>query len=337
MSDEGSDVEKPKEPEPEADGKRIFLSHSNTYEGQAMFKELDNKDKVREEERERTRHKFVGTIRKEERNARDGFQEPPDGFQKFVEFERSETFRQSLLESNIIIYDLMSNDYEEVDYVIKTLKTSPLTENKTLILLSSVMTWVNTPPKFEEEAVEGQDPEEGEEAAEEEESDVGDDYLADKEKPAAEEDEDAEPEVDEAGEPIVVKKPIYFKETDYHLRVPHVNFQHLKTLETVAMSSVNTQPLLRVHVLCSGIRYGNGERIFYDHFQKAWIQNPADLPYIGEGENLVPTIHIIDLARLVRRVVEVDKEHPYVFAIDKTRRPSQKRLIQAISKGIGTD
>jgi hypothetical protein len=45
----------------------------------------------------------------------------------------------------------------------------------------------------------------------------------------------------------------------------------LKTLETVAMSSVKTQPKLRVHVLCSGIRYGNGERIFYDHFQKAWI------------------------------------------------------------------
>lgn len=77
--------------------------------------------------------------------------------------------------------------------------------------------------------------------------------------------------MDENGEPIVIAKPIFFKETDYHLRVPHAKFQHLKTLETVAMSSVKTQPKLRVHVLCSGIRYGNGERIFYDHFQKAWI------------------------------------------------------------------
>ena len=70
---------------------------------------------------------------------------------------------------------------------------------------------------------------------------------------------------------IEVKKPIYFKETDYHLRVPHEHFNSIKTLETTAMSSVNTQPMLRVHVLCSGIRYGNGERTFYDHFQKAWI------------------------------------------------------------------
>jgi hypothetical protein len=40
----------------------------------------------------------------------------------------------------VIIYDLLSNQYEEVDYVIKTLKTAELGENqqKTLILLSTV-------------------------------------------------------------------------------------------------------------------------------------------------------------------------------------------------------
>lgn len=73
------------------------------------------------------------------------------GISKFVEFERTADFRQTLLECDVIIYDLMSNAFEEVDYVIKTLKTSPLSEQKTLVLLSSVMTWVNTPPKFEAE------------------------------------------------------------------------------------------------------------------------------------------------------------------------------------------
>jgi hypothetical protein len=49
---------------------------------------------------------------------------------------------------------------------------------------------------------------------------------------------------------------------------------------------------------------------------------------IGEGLNLVPTIHVIDLARLVRRVViENPKEHPYIFAIDKTSKPTQKRIV----------
>lgn len=209
----------------------------------------------------------------------------------------------------------MSNKFEEVDYVIKTLKTSELATEKTLVLLSSVMAWVNTPPKFEEPVVEGE--EEAEAEPEEEEEEEPEEEEKQEEVPEEEE------ELDEDGNPIVIKKPLFFKESDYHLRVPHAKFQHLKTLETVAMSSTVTQPMLRVHVLCSGVRYGNGERIFYDHFQKAWIQNPAALPVIGKGENLVPTIHIIDLARLVRRVViEQPKVHPYIFAIDKTRAPT---------------
>lgn len=155
----------------------------------------------------------------------------------------------------MIIYDLMSNDFEEVDYVIKTLKTSELTEEKTLVLLSSVMAWVNTPAKFVEEKIEGQDEE----------------PEAEEEEPEEEEKEPETGPVDENGDPIPRMKPLFFKESDYHLRVPHESFQHLKTLETLALSSTTTQPLLRVHVLCAGIRYGNGERSFYEHFQKAWI------------------------------------------------------------------
>ena len=75
--------------------------------------------------------------------------------------DRTKEFRESILHSDIIIYDLMTANYEEVDYVIKTLKTSNLEQEKTLILLSSVMTWVNTPPKEKKETEEGAE-EEGE-------------------------------------------------------------------------------------------------------------------------------------------------------------------------------
>lgn len=154
------------------------------------------------------------------------------------------------------------------------------------------MTWVNTPPKFKKEgAAEG----EGEGEAEEE--------------PEAAEGEGAEgeaPELDANGEPIVKKKPIFFKESDYHLRVPDDTsyYQQMKTLETLAMSSTKTQPKLRVHVLCSGIRYGLGENRFYEIFKSSWLQNPLALSYSGKGDNLIPTIHVIDLARLVRRIVQ---------------------------------
>ena len=284
-------------------------------------------------------HVFTGTVRKEEKNARGGFEEPPEGIETFVDFERSADFRQKLLENDVIIYDLMSNSFEEVDYVIKTLKTSDYAEEKTLVLLSSVMTWVNTPPKLDEEEKAEDDEEGGEGGAEEEASEEEPPSEEEEEnKEGEEEGEEKEEEIDPAtGEPVVIKDPKDFKEEDYYLRVPHEDFNSIKTLETTALSSVETQPKLKVHVLCSGIRYGNGERTFYDHFQKSWIQDPVELPTIGEGENLVPTIHVIDLARLVRRVViENPKVHPYIFAIDKTRRPTQKRLITEVSKGMGT-
>jgi len=78
-----------------------------------------------------------------------------------------------LLASNVIIYDILSNKFEEVDYVIKTLKTSELKEPKTLVLLSSVLTWVNTPAKFTEEKAEGEEEGEAEENEEEEPEEEG--------------------------------------------------------------------------------------------------------------------------------------------------------------------
>jgi hypothetical protein len=156
--------EQPKAPEPEPPGKRIFLSHCNSYEGKTLFKELWNRENCREPEV--AAHSFIGTVKKDERKPTGAFEEPDQRIQ-LTGFERSKEFRDTLLSCNVIIYDLMSNDFEEVDYVIKTLKTSELQEEKTLVLLSSVMTWVNTPPKFEEEKPEGE--EEEEEVPEEEE------------------------------------------------------------------------------------------------------------------------------------------------------------------------
>jgi adenylate kinase len=97
---------------------------------------------------------------------------------------------------------------------------------------------------------------------------------------------------------------VFYKESDYHLRVPDERYQAIKTLETLAMSSVKTQPRLTVHVLCAGIRYGLGESRLYELFKAAWLQNPRALSYSGKGDNLIPTIHIIDLARLVRRIIQ---------------------------------
>ena len=147
----------------------------------------------------------MGTVRKQERNARGGFEEPPLGIKNFVEFERTAEFREKLLQNDVIIYDLMSNSFEEIDYVIKTLKTSDLQEQKTLVLLSTVMTWVNTPPKFEEEKKDDEDGEGDGDDAEAAESSEEEPASEEEGKPEEEDEEEAEPELDENGDPIVVK------------------------------------------------------------------------------------------------------------------------------------
>lgn len=50
----------------------------------------------------------------------------PDGVNEIYSMERTKEFRDKILNSDVIIYDLMTTKYEEVDYVIKTLKTSNL-------------------------------------------------------------------------------------------------------------------------------------------------------------------------------------------------------------------
>jgi len=222
----------------------------------------------------------------------------------------------------------MTNKFEEVDYVIKTLKTAKLTQEKKLIILSSVMTWVNTPPKLEKPGEEEEPVEEGAEAEAEEEEE---------EEP----DSDAKPEeeqLDEEGNELPKPpKVLFFKETDNHLRVPHEAFLPHKNLETLALSAPKAQPNLKVHILCCGIRYGLGEGVFYEHYKHAWIQKPAALPIVGKGDNFVPTIHNADLARLVQRITKDNTVvKPYIFAVDKTKKPTQKRITTAISKGVGT-
>lgn len=136
--------------------KTFFISHINSYTGKVLKEELSIS---RDPMIDISEYKFHGTMEKGINNiysATDGT--VPDGVDKIVQMSRTRDFRDSILESDVIIYDLMSNDFSEVDYVIKTLKTSKLTKEKTLIILSSVMTWVNTLPKLK---VEGEEDEAG--------------------------------------------------------------------------------------------------------------------------------------------------------------------------------
>lgn len=83
--------------------------------------------------------------------------------------------------------------------------------------------------------------------------------------------------------------------------------------------------------------YGCGEDILYPIFKAAWLQEPASLPYLGDGSNMIPMIHMKDLIKFVVKVAENPPEGPpYLLAFDENPDRSQKTMIQNISKGIGS-
>ena len=50
----------------------------------------------------------------------------------------------------------------------------------------------------------------------------------------------------------------------------------------------------------------------------------------------MPSIHVKDLARFIKKVSESKPETPYIFAVDRTRDQSAHAIIEGISKGIGS-
>lgn len=76
---------------------------------------------------------------------------------------------------------------------------------------------------------------------------------------------------------------------------------------------------MKVFIVCPGIIYGCGEDLFYPLFKASWLQNPLKLPYLGEGENIISTIHMKDLVKFVVKVAENPPEgNQYLLAFDET-------------------
>ena len=162
-----------------------------------------------------------------------------------------------------------------------------------MIAISSVLTWGNTKPKM---VPRGPDDPETEN----------------------EEEEEAPLEGDEEAEKPIKYKRLPFEESDYTLRKAPEKYLRHKSLETLILSTGMNKPNLNVYVVCAGVLYGKGESILNYHCRSAWLEDPYELPYIGEGLNMIPTIHISDLGRYVKHVLAVHPDTHYLFGIDAT-------------------
>eukprot|EP01022_Parablepharisma_sp_SALTPOND_P027363 TRINITY_DN663_c4_g1_i1.p1 TRINITY_DN663_c4_g1~~TRINITY_DN663_c4_g1_i1.p1 ORF type:complete len:859 (+),score=160.63 TRINITY_DN663_c4_g1_i1:101-2578(+) len=260
-----------------------------------------------------------------------------------IQEEPTSGFCEKLKDCDLMVFDLATCNHQALEFALKSFKMQDTWDSKkVIILLSSIMTWAQTAVQYkknaeaEEEAEEQPEGEQKEEQEPEEESE-------EEEKEEGEAEEDNKEGEAEQEEPVPKKKVLAFKESQYYMRVPDPAYTSYKFLETLALSigvskgkEKPEEKKLSVYVLCAGLLYGNGEDVFYEYFKQAWLQNPEKLPIIGKGGNLVPTIHVVDLARLVKRVVRLTPKNSYIVAIDRSKRPTQRKIITAISKAIGT-
>jgi len=126
-------------------------------------------------------------------------------------------------------------------------------------------------------------------------------------------------------------------EADYKKRRPHGSYKELVSLEKLVTKCKREG--LRSHVVAAGLTYGEEEDLFHTLFKTAWSNAPLPLLTMGDGSNVLPTIHVTDLCSVVAKLLE-SESLPYLLALDSPANEETPQtlasVVQALSKELGT-
>ena len=145
----------------------------------------------------------MGTVQPNERRLPDLF--TPD----IIKMDYNDHYKTKLFDNDIFIFNMKDANFNDIDYIIKGLKALKYEKEKVLVIVTSIMTWARTQPKYkkeegaEEEKEEGEEEGDGEEKKEEEkkeEDEEGKEQESEEEEYAPPEEEEGEGEGDEKKE-----------------------------------------------------------------------------------------------------------------------------------------
>ncbi|XP_063232188.1 adenylate kinase 7-like [Bacillus rossius redtenbacheri] len=127
-----------------------------------------------------------------------------------------------------------------------------------------------------------------------------------------------------------------FIESDYRKRKPHPNFsQHAAFEKELLRTGRKNASKLKALVAAAGVMYGGREDALHFLFEMAWL-GQASLPVFGPGRNIVPLIHVKDLANIVYNIFEeFPEEIRYLLAVESPV-ATLNQITRAISKTLGT-
>nr|XP_003463054.1 adenylate kinase 7 [Cavia porcellus] len=125
-----------------------------------------------------------------------------------------------------------------------------------------------------------------------------------------------------------------FTEEDYRRRKNHPNFlDHINAEKTVLKFGKNAK-IFATYVVAAGLQYGMEGGILHTFFKLAWLGEIPALPVFGDGTNVIPTIHVLDLAGVIQNVIDHVPKHHYLVAVDDSANTLED-LVKFISKSTG--
>ncbi|NWX81451.1 KAD7 kinase, partial [Nothoprocta pentlandii] len=126
-----------------------------------------------------------------------------------------------------------------------------------------------------------------------------------------------------------------FTDEDYRRRKSHPNFtDHINAEKLVLKLGKNNKQKFTTYVVASGLQYGAGEGILHYFFKMAWLSEAPAIPVFGNGNNFIPTIHVVDLAAILQNIADHKPKTHYIVAVDESTH-TLKELIKCISKNLG--
>ncbi|XP_022083224.1 adenylate kinase 7-like [Acanthaster planci] len=128
---------------------------------------------------------------------------------------------------------------------------------------------------------------------------------------------------------------IPFTEEDYRRRKPHSNFKaHISAEKLVIKLGKTNKAKFVTYVIASGLTYGGGENIFHYLYKAAWHGEIEALQCFGNGMNILPTIHVKDLAGVIQNIADGRPKTRYLLAVDDSQN-SLEEIVKCISSNLG--
>ncbi|NXW73690.1 KAD7 kinase, partial [Hirundo rustica] len=136
--------------------------------------------------------------------------------------------------------------------------------------------------------------------------------------------------------PLDAENPeVPFNDQDFRKRRSHPSFMdYINAEKHIVKLGKTKKEKFSTYVVASGHQYGAEEELFHYFFKMSWLGETPAIPVFGDGNNIIPTIHIRDLAVVLQNVADHRPDLQYVLAVD-TSMHTLEELVKCISQNIG--